>query len=116
MRTIAADAMRAGAIGFSTSRTIGHKTLAGDPIPTLRAAERELTEIALGMADAGHGVLEVISDWDAPDPDSEFAMLRRVVEASGRPALISVTQRRSEERRVGKECVSPCRSRWSPYH
>src|SRR3546814_8579486 len=23
---------------------------------------------------------------------------------------------RSEERRVGKECVSPCRSRWSPYH
>src|SRR3546814_16041937 len=24
--------------------------------------------------------------------------------------------RRSEERRVGKECVSPCRSRWSPYH
>src|SRR3546814_1088530 len=77
MRTIAADAMRAGAIGFSTSRTIGHKTLAGDPIPTLRAAERELTEIALGMADAGHGVLEVISDCDAPDPDREFAMLRR---------------------------------------
>src|SRR3546814_7949276 len=25
-------------------------------------------------------------------------------------------ERRSEERRVGKECVSPCRSRWSPYH
>src|SRR3546814_15190850 len=58
MRTIAADAMRAGAIGFSTSRTIGHKTLAGDPIPTLRAAERDLTEIALRMAAAGHGVLE----------------------------------------------------------
>ena len=93
MRTLAAEAMRAGAVGFSTSRTIGHKTLAGDPIPTLRAAERELTEIALGMTDAGHGVLEVISDWDAPDPDSEFAMLRRIVEASGRPALISVTQR-----------------------
>src|SRR3546814_14521094 len=26
------------------------------------------------------------------------------------------TYRRSEERRVGKECVSTCRSRWSPYH
>src|SRR3546814_2049833 len=26
------------------------------------------------------------------------------------------TERRSEERRVGKECVSTCRSRWSPYH
>src|SRR3546814_15187390 len=91
MRTIAADAMRAGAIGFSTSRTIGHKTLAGDPIPTLRAAERELTEIALGMADAGHGVLEVISDWDAPDSDRQFTMLRSVVAASYPPALISDT-------------------------
>src|SRR3546814_16431117 len=30
--------------------------------------------------------------------------------------LVSLAQRRSEERRVGKECVSTCRSRWSPYH
>src|SRR3546814_21031670 len=29
---------------------------------------------------------------------------------------LSVQMRRSEERRVGKECVSTCRSRWSPYH
>src|SRR3546814_10501916 len=28
----------------------------------------------------------------------------------------AVLRRRSEERRVGKECVSTCRSRWSPYH
>src|SRR3546814_7263555 len=28
----------------------------------------------------------------------------------------SIDRVRSEERRVGKECVSPCRSRWSPYH
>ena len=26
------------------------------------------------------------------------------------------TMGRSEERRVGKECSEPCRSRWSPYH
>src|SRR3546814_5709099 len=32
------------------------------------------------------------------------------------PPLVSVEQERSEERRVGKECVSTCRSRWSPYH
>src|SRR3546814_13216702 len=30
--------------------------------------------------------------------------------------LIAAGIRRSEERRVGKECVSTCRSRWSPYH
>ncbi|HEX4737296.1 MAG TPA: amidohydrolase family protein [Allosphingosinicella sp.] len=93
MRALAAEAMRAGALGFSTSRTTGHRTLAGDPVPTLRAAEQELTAIALGMADAGHGVIEAISDWDMPDAESEFAMFRRIVEASGRPALISVTQR-----------------------
>src|SRR3546814_3083005 len=30
--------------------------------------------------------------------------------------LVAVAEHRSEERRVGKECVSTCRSRWSPYH
>ena len=93
MRALSAEAMRTGALGVSTSRTAGHKTLAGDAIPTLRAAETELTALALGMKDAGHGVIEAISDWDLPDADSEFAMFRRVVEASGRPALLSVTQR-----------------------
>src|SRR3546814_9400430 len=33
-----------------------------------------------------------------------------------RPMVVIVPDRRSEERRVGKECVSTCRSRWSPYH
>jgi N-acyl-D-aspartate/D-glutamate deacylase len=41
MREITADAVRAGAVGFSTSRTIAHKTLAGDATPTLRAQENE---------------------------------------------------------------------------
>ncbi|MBV9046586.1 MAG: amidohydrolase family protein, partial [Alphaproteobacteria bacterium] len=36
MRRITADAMRAGAIGFSTSRTLNHKTVTGDPTPSLR--------------------------------------------------------------------------------
>src|SRR3546814_16066373 len=34
----------------------------------------------------------------------------------GRQVILSANLRRSEERRVGKECVSPCRYRWSPYH
>src|SRR3546814_3751332 len=34
----------------------------------------------------------------------------------GACARLRKHQRRSEERRVGKECVSTCRSRWSPYH
>jgi N-acyl-D-aspartate/D-glutamate deacylase len=93
MRVLAAEAMRAGAIGFSTSRTLNHRTKRGDPTPSLRATEEELTQIALGLRDAGHGVIEMISDFDTPDPVSEFAMIRRIVAASGRPLTISLAQR-----------------------
>src|SRR3546814_11588325 len=34
---------------------------------------------------------------------------------TNRPAALTALAERSDERRVGKECVSPCRSRWSPY-
>ena len=93
MRAIVADAVRAGAFGFSTSRTISHKTLKGDPTPTLRAQEDELTGIALGLRDVGAGFLELVSDWNEPDPATEFAMVRRVVERCGRPVLFSLTAR-----------------------
>ena len=47
-----------------------------------------------------------------------FAVIERSVERGGGAPLISerVLRERSEERRVGKECQSTCRSRWSPYH
>jgi len=93
MREISADAVRAGAFGFSTSRTISHKSLAGDYTPTLRAQEEELTGIARGMQDAGAGFLEIVSDWDEPDPETEFAMLRRIIENSGRTAVFTLNQR-----------------------
>src|SRR3546814_13980000 len=44
------------------------------------------------------------------------AALRKVVEPAEVAATIAFLLSRSEERRVGKECVSPCRSRWSPDH
>ncbi len=94
MRQIAKEAMEAGAFGFSTSRSLSHKTLRGDPTPTLRAQEDELRGIAMGMKDAGSGMLEMVSEW-APDHNEEFAILRRVIEASGRPAVFTLTQRHS---------------------
>jgi len=93
MRILAAEAMRAGAVGFSTSRTLNHRTKTGDPTPSLRATEAELTGIALGLRDAGHGVIEMISDFDTPDVVTEFAMIRRIVAASGRPLTLSLAQR-----------------------
>ena len=93
MRRIAEEAMRAGGFGFTTSRTISHRTLAGDPTPSLRATEEELTGIALGLKDAGSGMLELVSDWNTPDAATEFAMVRRIVEASGRKLVFSLSQR-----------------------
>ena len=96
MREIAAEAMRAGALGFSTSRSINHRTIKGDPTPSLRASEAELTGIAMGLADAGRGVLQLLSDFDTPSMEEEFAMLRRVVEKSGRPLSFSVIQKHDD--------------------
>jgi|HubBroStandDraft_6_1064221.scaffolds.fasta_scaffold47737_2 N-acyl-D-aspartate/D-glutamate deacylase len=92
MRSLAADAMRAGALGFTTSRTLNHRTVKGDPTPSLRATAAELHGIAQGLADAGSGVIELISDFDSPDLDTEFAMIRSLVATSGRPLSLSLAQ------------------------
>jgi N-acyl-D-aspartate/D-glutamate deacylase len=91
MARLAAEGIRAGALGFSTSRTIAHKTLAGEHTPTLHAAEAELAEIARAVGAVGAGWMQVISDSD--DPDDEFALLRRVATVAGRPMTISLLQR-----------------------
>lgn len=106
MRQLAKEAMQAGAFGFSTSRTLNHRTLAGDPIPTLRASEAELTGIAMGMRDAGTGMLQIVSDWNTPDPKTEFSMLRRVVGVSGRPVLFTLNQRHDKREWVWKELLT----------
>jgi N-acyl-D-aspartate/D-glutamate deacylase len=95
MRALTADAMRLGAIGFTTSRTLNHRTVKGDPTPSLRASEAELLGIAMGMKDAGSGVIEFISDFNTPNPESEFEMLQRLLAASGRPFSVSLAQAHS---------------------
>jgi len=90
MAAIAQRAVEAGALGFSTSRTLNHRTSDGQPTPTLTAGEDELTGIALGLAAAGKGVLQLVSDF--ADGAAELAMLRRIVERSGRPLSFSLVQ------------------------
>ncbi|MDO9025041.1 amidohydrolase family protein [Zwartia sp.] len=90
MTALAVEAVKAGALGFTTSRTILHRSSDGQPTPTLGAAEGELTAIAKGLGEAGIGVLQLVTDFD--DVDEEFAMLRRIVEASGRPLSLTLLQ------------------------
>jgi N-acyl-D-aspartate/D-glutamate deacylase len=90
MRRLTAEALRAGALGVSTSRTLNHRTASGDPTPSLRASAAELTAIAAGVADAGHGVIELISDFG--DLDGEFDLVRRLVMTSGGRLSLSLAQ------------------------
>ena len=90
MAVLAKSAVEAGALGFSTSRTLNHRTSDGQPTPTLTASEKELTGIAMALGEAGKGVLQFVSDFN--DPHNEAAMLRRIVERSGRPLSVSLAQ------------------------
>lgn len=90
MSALAKGAVEAGALGFSTSRTLNHRTSDGQPTPTLTASEKELTGIAMALGEAGKGVLQFVSDFN--DPEKEAAMLRRIVERSGRPLSVSLAQ------------------------
>jgi N-acyl-D-aspartate/D-glutamate deacylase len=86
MGRVVREAIDAGALGFSTSRTTNHKTSRGEPTPTLRARGDEL--IGIAQAIGGAGVLQVVSDFS--DLEGEFALMRAMVEASGSPLSISV--------------------------
>jgi N-acyl-D-aspartate/D-glutamate deacylase len=90
MRRLTAEAITAGALGFSSSRTLNHRSSKGAPTPSLKAELDELLGIADGMKSAGTGVMEMISDFE--DLDHEFSMLEQMVAASGRPMSISLAQ------------------------
>ena len=90
MRALTAEAIQAGALGFSSSRTLNHRSSKGAPTPSLKAELDELLGIAHGIRDAGRGVVEMISDFG--DIEEEFSYLQQMAEASGRPMSISLAQ------------------------
>jgi N-acyl-D-aspartate/D-glutamate deacylase len=94
MAEFAAEGISAGALGFSTSRTLNHRTSRGEPTPTLTAEADELVGIANAIGATGQGVLQVVSDFD--DVDDEFAIFRRMAEESGRPLSFSLVQVRGD--------------------
>ncbi len=90
MAEIAARAVAVGALGFTTSRTLNHRTSRGEPTPTLTAEADELVGIARAIGGTGRGVLQAVSDFI--DVDAEFGLFRRMAEESGRPLSFSLVQ------------------------
>ena len=90
MARLAREAVAAGALGFTTTRTVNHRTSLGEPTPTLQAEADELIGIARALGELGTGVLQAVSDFD--DLDGEIDLFRRMAAESGRPISVSVAQ------------------------
>jgi N-acyl-D-aspartate/D-glutamate deacylase len=87
MADLVAEGIRAGALGFTTSRTINHRSSDGRPTPSLTAGSDELLGIARGLGSTGLGVLQLVADL--VDLESEFDLIRSMAEVSGRPLSIT---------------------------
>ncbi len=102
MASIVRDAMAAGAVGFTTSRTIGHKSRSLRPVPGTFAPPEEVVALAVALRDAGHGVFEAIVagtigelsrlGGERAKPLDEMALLEAASLASGRPVTFTVVQ------------------------
>ncbi|MEY2569918.1 MAG: N-acyl-D-amino-acid deacylase [Acidimicrobiaceae bacterium] len=100
MSAIVRDALLAGALGFSTGRTAGHRDVRGEPVPGTYAAEAEIDALLGAMDDAGRGVLQVvpagISGELAGDAkgamDTELAWILRLGESHTRPITFLVME------------------------
>ena len=90
MRRLTEEAIRAGALGFTSSRTLNHRSSKGEPTPTLQAEHDELVGMANALHTIGYGVMEMISDFE--DLDTEFELLKSMVGSAGRPMSISLAQ------------------------
>ena len=95
MAFIVKEAVLAGALGFSSSRTLVHTANDGEPVPGTYAEEKELLGIAAAVRSTGRGILEMVPRGIAGENDellSEIDMMVRVSRATGCPLLFLLAQ------------------------
>jgi N-acyl-D-aspartate/D-glutamate deacylase len=90
MRRLVEDGLRAGAAGFSTSRTVAHRTAAGEQTATYGAAHKELLGVAQALSASPGAAFQMITDWD--DLDSEFGALKQIVRETGAKGTFTLLQ------------------------
>ena len=90
MRKLAAEAVRAGALGFASSRLTLHKTAGGQPIPSYEASYSEIEAIARGVDDAGGGLLQFVPDLMAGDYEGALAAVFDVAAEVGLPVTFTL--------------------------
>jgi N-acyl-D-amino-acid deacylase len=102
MRRLVTEATAAGAVGFSTSRTIFHRSIGGGAVPGTYASDVELRELVQGMADGGSGVFEAIMSsslgkmttlgGERFSQDDELRLLADISHATGQKITFTTVQ------------------------
>jgi len=101
MTRLVDEAMSAGALGFSSSRTGRHRAPDGRCVPGTYAQPAELAAIADVLGRHGRGVIECAPRFDGegaaePRVDEELAWMEQVSRRSGRPVTFNLTQTREQ--------------------
>ena len=96
MAAIVKEGLQAGALGFSTSRTLAHRAIDGEPVPGTFAAEDELFGIGGALKELGAGIYEVapagVTGDDANAPELEIAWMRKLSAEIERPVSFAMVQ------------------------
>jgi N-acyl-D-aspartate/D-glutamate deacylase len=96
MKLLVKEAVASGALGFSTSRTIAHRAIDGEPVPGTFAAEDELFGIGSALGELGTGVFELApvgsAGEDVIGPKKEVDWMRRLSASIGRPVTFALLQ------------------------
>jgi N-acyl-D-aspartate/D-glutamate deacylase len=96
MKRIVREAIDAGALGFSMSRTIAHVAIDGEPVPGTFAAEEEVFGISRALGEAGKGIVELApmgaAGEDITNPAKEVDWMRRLSAEIGRPVTFALIQ------------------------
>ena len=95
MGEVVAESIRAGAVGFSTSRIIGHRLPDGRDVPGTHAAHEELVAIARAVKGAGGGLMQNVLNL-AGDFEGELELIRKQAETTGDRVLFSITAGNSD--------------------
>jgi N-acyl-D-aspartate/D-glutamate deacylase len=96
MKRVVKEAIAAGALGFSTSRTLAHRAIDGEPVPGTYAAEDELFGIGAALGELGTGIFELAPAGTAGEdilaPKEEVDWMRRLSAAIQRPVTFAMVQ------------------------
>jgi N-acyl-D-amino-acid deacylase len=100
MAAVVREAVGQGALGFSTSRTLVHVAIDGEPVPGTFAAEQELRAFARALGDLGTGIFEVapagVVGEDLSAPEREMAWMRRISAETRCPITFLLAQHNSD--------------------